>query len=1031
MSFIRKGRSFYSTKILNKKRKKRPEWDATTTDLSVYKSNPEELMYRKKIHQSKHLPSVRFQANQKKNNKDEISLNLAKLSSRQLAVMREVLYDQDQLKTILDYSDRALDQVSDLCGDNPKRYQAFPAITAAPNVKSDAVDKAYLPKEVPEHRSRLDNLSSSLMDLSALNDDCQKKGTAYSASSECLPSSQYTSHSEMERFRKLLKAEEKNLLEAQHSLLEQSPPLTADSPEQVTGGGEAMCTPDQNYLRTNEAVNDTIKVNKVRRVLNPEVVPPSSDAEQPQSDRGFTLKDLKKVLEEMQREMIIYEENTGKVPAEKQQQETFSGYTMSLCHTVIKLCRYLRETDEQLQEQRRLCEDSKTETSQLKFLIDALTLNLIESQDKYNSLYADMKEFQRNTTEEIVTLKIRLGRVANEGVTESLPQPLLQQRAPSQTIQGVTGPLSQPLPQQRAPSQVNQGVTDPISQPLLQQRASSQANQGITGPTSQPLLQQRVPSQPNQLIPSHTHPSLSSTNIHHQLPPHIHYQLPVTSHINQPLPSQVSQPILSQASQPLLSQASQPLLSQASQPLLSQVHQQLPSKTYNQTSQSLPSQVSQTPPSQTSQPLPSQIHHQLPLPTHQPFPPQDFPQLSSQSHTKLATRTPPLPQQLSAIQAHLEEQQQQRHDSVQPQQQQRQPSVQAQQQESQPSVQAQQQERQPSVQGQQQQRQPSVQAQKQERQASVQTQQESQHLDMAYLASQYKSLLDSTRKRLLGSVVEESNANSWLDSSVYAKPQGPALNNFSAAFQLSPPVQRTRLVCSDSKEFPQEFSNDFPGSNAIHYNDQVLPKSTQQQQQQQHTTKTTSDLLGQLNKAVTENVVFSEETSEIYDLDIGNGDSLDVKDIDGVTAATPTGISGQQNTVSAPVVLPKPSDLAVTDRDTAPVLGENPLISDTATESKSFLANQIEELNKQHEEAEKLLQKFLQSGRDHEGDMLKFGGELELGIERETPTIFQTVSDRQYTETFEHQRSNSPNLFSGVSPSISPIIVEDIDDEVV
>lgn len=93
-------------------------------------------------------------------------------------------------------------------------------------------------------------------------------------------------------------------------------------------------------------------------------------------------------------------------------------------------------------------------------------------------------------------------------------------------------------------------------------------------------------------------------------------------------------------------------------------------------------------------------------------------------------------------------------------------------------------------------------------------------------------------------------------------------------------------------------------------------------------------------------------------------------------------------------------------------------------ESKSFLASQIEELNKQHEEAERLLQKFLQSGQEQE-EMLKLGREFE----RQSQTEFQRaqgiddlltlptsnqISNEEHPQTLEQQRSNTPHIFNGV-----------------
>ncbi|CAI9726000.1 spindle and centriole-associated protein 1-like [Octopus vulgaris] len=766
MSFIKKGRPLYPTKNNIKKRKKRPAWD----------------MYRKKIHQSKHLPCVKFQNDRKQNGKDEISLNLAKLNSRQLAIMKEVLYDQDQIKTVLEYSDRMMDRVADLCGDHPKRYQAFPSVTAAPNSEPGAINKVSLPKEVPEFHSHLDTLSSSLMDVSALNDDCHKQET----------------------------------------------------PQDVPGA----FTPVQNNMGPITAVNDTTKVNKVRRVLHADISDeePSSDrnGELSHSESGFTLKDLKKVLEEMQREMVIYEENTGKVPAEKQQKETFSGYTMSLCQTVIKLCRYLRETDEKLQEQKKLREKLSLETSELKLLIDALTLNLIESQDKYNGLYADMKEYQRNTNEEIASLKTKINLLTSPGMNGTILKQIQQQRSSSE----------------------------------VEQQHQQQQNYSFSS-----VLHQQLSSQTHQQLPSQTH-----------------QQIP------------------------------------------SQTHQQLPSQTHQQ--------------------LPSQTHQQLPSPTHHQLPSQNDHQLSSQVHAQLQTHVQKLQQQ-SSTQTH---------------QQLKQTTVQ-------------------------------VELQQQKHQSTVQLQHQQQKQELARLACSFHSFLDDTRKRLFGSATEEENTNGWHDSSaVYETHQGNTLSSFKAAFQLSPPVQRTH-VSSNSKD-PLEFLDEAELSASKSIFDLT--------QQPSLNTSFISD------KLVTETIL-PGQVPEVYPFQ---------------NDTTASSFKPINSAVSQSVLPEIHKDVPARDDCLSPEI-----------ESKSFLASQIEELNKQHEEAERLLQKFLQSGKEHE-EMLKLGGEFERQSQTELqraqgtddfltlPTSNQ-ISNEEHPQTLEQQRSNSPHIFNGVSPAISPIIVEECFDQAV
>ena len=54
--------------------------------------------------------------------------------------------------------------------------------------------------------------------------------------------------------------------------------------------------------------------------------------------------DLLQVLENLEEEILEYERQTGRRPmAERNRQESFSGYTLAIVDSVTKLTRYLKE----------------------------------------------------------------------------------------------------------------------------------------------------------------------------------------------------------------------------------------------------------------------------------------------------------------------------------------------------------------------------------------------------------------------------------------------------------------------------------------------------------------------------------------------------------------------------------------------------------------------------------------------------------------------------------------------------------------
>ena len=80
------------------------------------------------------------------------------------------------------------------------------------------------------------------------------------------------------------------------------------------------------------------------------------------------------MLEILENEMAEYERVTGRrPPAERQRQETFSGYTLAIVDSVTKLTRYLKESELRLQAEVTIREQLNQDVFQFRALVDALT----------------------------------------------------------------------------------------------------------------------------------------------------------------------------------------------------------------------------------------------------------------------------------------------------------------------------------------------------------------------------------------------------------------------------------------------------------------------------------------------------------------------------------------------------------------------------------------------------------------------------------------------------------------------------------
>ncbi|KAL5021637.1 hypothetical protein ScPMuIL_000792 [Solemya velum] len=418
MSFIRIGKS-HSTSALSRKKKlkprKKPGWDDTVQDLTAMKASEDELAYRKVSHQSKHalsvqLAKIREAASEKSKERDRSH------SHARAAIMKEVLYDQQQFQNVLAKTDQMMDVVKDMFGDDPKRFTGFPNVTVAPDLEDP---NKSLVSTLPDIQTRMQALSDSVMSASALND---LPGSDSDDEVEEPAPIHFQSKLNMDRFQQFLAAEEKNhsvsTISGQAQLSQfglgpaQSTHLQDSTGLFVLLYTTQKCvnpfeTPkrDQNesisILRTpKSAINDTRKVTKTKkRVENTKRDPPSN----------LNLTDLRKVLEGLEDEVAEYERQTGRAaPAEKGRQETFSGYTLTLVDTVTKLTRYLKENDLRLKAEMTVREHLTQDTVQLKALIDALTSDLIVTQEEYGKLYTEFVKFKQTIAMDMTHIKVAL-----------------------------------------------------------------------------------------------------------------------------------------------------------------------------------------------------------------------------------------------------------------------------------------------------------------------------------------------------------------------------------------------------------------------------------------------------------------------------------------------------------------------------------------------------------------------------------------------------------------------------------------------
>lgn len=117
-----------------RKKKKKPDWDATVSDLTIHKLSKEELENRKQKAKSKNAEAAKHELYEKA--KASVTRDRSGDFGTSPRGGLEHLVPGTELHQVLAQSDKALAVVKDLFGDDPVRYTVHPTVTLAPHVTS-------------------------------------------------------------------------------------------------------------------------------------------------------------------------------------------------------------------------------------------------------------------------------------------------------------------------------------------------------------------------------------------------------------------------------------------------------------------------------------------------------------------------------------------------------------------------------------------------------------------------------------------------------------------------------------------------------------------------------------------------------------------------------------------------------------------------------------------------------------------------------------------------------------------------------
>eukprot|EP00794_Sanderia_malayensis_P008119 gene8119-8989_t len=377
----------------SRKPRSKPAWDDTSSDLTAYKPSPNELARRHEIHKPKPMADRKYlQLYQEKLFQDEKeNIFTRKIAfpenfEKKKAIIKEIFHNQEkELQDVLVETDRTMAEVKDLFGDDPLKFKAIPHVTAAPNLAED------------EHGH-----------------------IEYFTYVFWFPTvDRIRSHLDLDYYKNLLHREQNR--ESDYEANVQSNPI------EITNNPNL----DRNGDRQSMQGLDTSSV-----IVKPSIIMTCSDSnsEYPQGTREKFSSDvvggapgtsvlqggnfgkfnqLKEVLGVLERELSTREQDS-KV---KQDDTPISHVddTASLVDIMIKLIQHLRQNQLQVQVERAMYENLLLEFEEQKTLVDALTGDLINTQQQNCLLLEEFEKFKLQTNSELQSIKDEMRDVLKHG----------------------------------------------------------------------------------------------------------------------------------------------------------------------------------------------------------------------------------------------------------------------------------------------------------------------------------------------------------------------------------------------------------------------------------------------------------------------------------------------------------------------------------------------------------------------------------------------------------------------------------------
>lgn len=383
-----------------------PAWDSTTQDLSVHAASPEEVERRRIVRKSKNADAARRDLKAKKAGiPPSLMVSPAKLQleMKKLALLRNVLYDQNDFTEVLRRADKTMTSVKGIL--HEKNYtNAYPHVTAAPGYTSQH------PMNPLEQPSRLDALSESVMDGTALNENVVDQ----ESDDDYCEESQFVSKLNCDHFLSILK----DAMDNNRDLTDSTNLKTPEATKHVSAlNGTAEVKRVQSFTQNQQsAANQRSKdiqnmlttisqdATKVKRKLDvsanqlphqPPIVQlstanesiasslPSTIAPPPRaniSKCNMTYDDLQEAMKKVEKDMSVFDERRGTNDKNIDGSMSFggglAGFTKTLLDAITRLIGYVNEGELKHQETSKLISELRTKLNHVTAIADSLTIEL-------------------------------------------------------------------------------------------------------------------------------------------------------------------------------------------------------------------------------------------------------------------------------------------------------------------------------------------------------------------------------------------------------------------------------------------------------------------------------------------------------------------------------------------------------------------------------------------------------------------------------------------------------------------------------